>query len=195
MVQQESFKFISCFNFTHFANVFIDDDVSVVDTLWCSEVGLFMLESAPAQPYDDQLCSLGLVEASMQGRRHEIAKLLADDECLMTLTSFPRLGSPDFTWPIHKPQPDNEESFGRSLYFPDEAAYQQIPGYRVWSRNIREKRGEKPKITPSVFRDEFTQIPVDGAPADKPDAVYMDTTYFGFSCCALQVTVQVRTVC
>lgn len=153
-----------------------------------------MLESAPSQPFDEQLSSLNLVEAHMKCRRHEIAKLLAEDECMMTLTSFPRLGAPDFTWPIHNPQPDSENSFGQSLFFPDEAAYQKIPGNRVWSRNIREKRGEKVKITPSIFRDENTQIPVDGAPADKPNAVYMDATYFGFSCCAFQVTIQVHIV-
>lgn len=180
---------LRCLQFTRFT--FVYDNIPDVDTLWSAEVAGFMLESAPAQPFDDQLSSLDSVEASMKIRRQEIAKLLAKDECLMTLTSFPRLGAPDFTWPIHKPQPDNEDSFGRSSYFPDEAAFQKIPGNRVWSRNIREKRGEKVKITPSIFRDENTQIPVDGAPVDKPDAVLMDATYFGFSCCALQVTVQV----
>lgn len=168
-----------------------DESPNDLDTLWSAEVGGFMLESAPAKPFDHELSSLNLVEADMKQRRHEIAKLLAEDECLMTLTSFPRLGAPNFTWPIYEPQPLNKDSFGQSMYFPDEAVFQKIPGNRVWTRNIREKRGEKVKITPRIFRDENTQIPVDGAPVDKPDAVHMDSTYLGFSCCALQVTFQV----
>lgn len=150
-----------------------------------------MIESAPAQPFDEQLNSLSLVETSMRIRRHEIAKLMAEDECMMTLTNFPRLGAPKFTWPILKPQPHCENSFSRSKYFPDDAIYPHRASYRAWIRNIRERRGENVKITPSVFKDKFTQIPVDGAPADKPDAVYMDASCFGFGCCALQVTFQV----
>lgn len=161
-------------------------------TLWCCEVGRYMLESAPAQPFDDKLSSLGLVEASMRGRRQEIAKYLAEDECMMTLTSFPRLGTPGFTWPMIEPQPNKVDSLTQSVYYPDEAIHIHLTGYKVWTRNIRERRGEKVKITPLVFKDAKTQIPVEGAPADKPDAVYMDTSCFGFGCAALQVTFQVK---
>lgn len=169
-----------------------DKNPNDVKTLWCSEVGRFMLESAPAKPFDEQLSSLSLVEASMRIRRQEIAKLLAEDECLMTLTNFPRSGAPKFTWPTLKPQPSCCDSFSQSKYYPDDAIYPHRASYRAWIRNIRERRGEKVKITPSVFKDAKTQIPVDGAPVDKPDAVYMDASCFGFGCCALQVTFQVQ---
>lgn len=165
---------------------------SDVQTLWCSEVGRFMLESAPGKPFDEQLSSLNWVETSMKIRRQEIAKLLADDECMMTLTNFPRAGTPKFTWPTLKPLPYCGESFSQSKFYPDDAIYPHRVSYKAWMRNIRERRGEKVKITPSIFRDANTQIPVEGAPAEKPDAVYMDASGFGFGCCALQVTFQVE---
>lgn len=150
-----------------------------------------MIESAPAQPFDDELNGINLVEETMKMRRHEIAELLAEDECMVTLTNFPRLGTPNFTWPIHKPQPDDADGFGQSIYFPDEAIHPYYTAYKVWIRNIRERRGEKVNIRSTIFKDVNTQIPVDGAPSDKPDAVYMDATGFGFGCCALQITFQV----
>lgn len=101
-------------------------------TLWCSEVGRFMLESSPAQPFDEQLSSLNLVEASMKIRRQEIAKLLAADECMMTLTNFPRAGAPKFTWPILKPSPNCGEIFSRSKYYPDNAIYPHRVSYKAW---------------------------------------------------------------
>lgn len=128
----------------------------------------------------------------MKIRRREIAKLLAEDECMMTLTNFPRAGAPKFTWPILKPLPYSSDSFSQSKYYPDDAIYPQRVSYKAWIRNIRERRGEKVKITPSIFKDVKTQIPVDGAPADRPDAVYMDASCFGFGCCALQMTFQVE---
>lgn len=151
-----------------------------------------MLESAPGKPFDDRLSSLNTVEAGMKIRRQEVAKLLATDECLMTLTNFPRAGAPKFTWPTFKPLPCCGETYSRSKYYPDDAIYPHRVSYKAWIRNVRERRGEKVKITPSVFKDAETQIPVEGAPADKPDAVYMDASCFGFGCCALQVTFQVK---
>lgn len=162
-----------------------------VKSLWRSEVGHFMLESSPGQPYEGLLDYINKVEANMKYRRHEIDELLADDESMMTLTNFPRLGAPDFTWPIYKPQPDNEDSVNRSLYFPDEAIFPHRASYNAMTKNIRLRRGDKVNINLTVFKDKNTQIPVEGAPADQPDAVYMDAIGFGFGCCCLQVTFQV----
>lgn len=151
-----------------------------------------MMESAPAKPFDDQLSSLNSVEESMKIRRQEVAAHLAEDECLVTLTSFPRLGTPNFSWPMVEPQPNRVDSLTHSIYYPDEAIHIHLTGYKVWIRNLRDRRGENVKITPSIFKDEKTQIPVEGAPTDKPDAVYMDASCFGFGCAALQVTFQVE---
>lgn len=152
-----------------------------------------MLESSPGQPYEGLLDYINTVEANMKHRRHEVEELLAEDESMMTLTNFPRLGAPDFTWPIYKPQPDKEDSVNASLYFPDEAIFPYRPSYNAMTKNIRLRRGDKVNINLTVFKDKNTQIPVEGAPADQPDAVYMDAIGFGFGCCCLQVTFQVYT--
>lgn len=147
-----------------------------------------MLETSPGQPYEWD--SVVKVQENMEYRRQEIAELLADNESMLTFTNFPRLGTPEFTWPIHKPQPDNEDSICRSLYFPDEAISTYRPSNYAIAKNIRLRRGEKVNINLKIFKDENTHIPVDGAPADQPDAVHMDAIGFGFGCCALQVTFQ-----
>lgn len=160
---------------------------SGVQSLWRPEYGAFMIEGMPGKPYNGLLAYINMVEANMKYRRQEIKELLHKDEIVITLTSFPRLGAPNFTWPIHKPQPNDERSAGHSIYFPDEAIFPHHPRFVTLTKNIRQRHGEKVNITPTVFKDENTKIPVDGAPADKPDAVYMDATGFGACCCCLQV--------
>lgn len=129
----------------------------------------------------------------MKYRREEVNELLPSDEVLMTLSNFPRLGTPNCTWPIYKPK--SESGLSRSLYFPDEAISTCYLRWGALTQNIGKRRGKKINIDVPVFKDKNTQIPVDGAPADKPDAVHMDAMGLGLSCCSLQVTVQVKILC
>lgn len=158
--------------------------------MWRPEYGAYMIEGTPGKPYGGLLAHFNVVEANMRYRRQEASELLHDDEVVMSLTNFPRLGAPEFTWPIYKPQPDNEGGAARSLYFPDEAIFPGHPRFKTLTRNIRQRRGEKVDIRLTVFKDENTKIPVEGAPADKPDAVHMDAMGFGMGCCCLQLTFQ-----
>lgn len=128
----------------------------------------------------------------MKRRRQEVREHLSKDEYIMTLTSFPRLGTPEFTWPITTPQLNHKTSVGRSIYYPDEAISQIYPRFMSFTHNVRQRRGENVKTKLNVFKDINTTIPVEGAPADQPDAVFMDAIGFGGSCCCLQVTFQVR---
>lgn len=165
---------------------------SKVDALWRPEYGSFMLESSPGRPYDGLSKSINLVEANMRRRRQEVLEYLSKDEFIMTLTSFPRLGTPEFTWPVaDESHLSHKSSVGRSLYFPDEAISQIYPRFMSFTHNVRQRRGENVKIKLNVFKDENTEIPVQGAPASQPNAVYMDAIGFGASCCCLQVTFQV----
>jgi len=50
-------------------------------------------------------------------RRKQVQALLAKDEHLMTVTAFPRLGSPHFLEPHHSPNGQASQS----LFIPDEA--------------------------------------------------------------------------
>lgn len=91
---------------------------------WSPECANYMLEAMPSRPYEADLTSLLKIEANMRKRREELAGLLDHDEALMTFSTFPLLGSPDFLWPRVHPTP----SLGitRSIFFPDDAIYPGI---------------------------------------------------------------------
>lgn len=126
----------------------------------------------------------------MRFRREEATELLKENEYIMSLTAFPRLGCPKFTFPSYEPRPDDENCVARSLYFVDEAIFPGHARFKTLSRNIRMRRGSKVSIDLPVFKDENTKIPVEGSRADKPDFVHSDAMGFGMGCCCLQLTFQ-----
>lgn len=166
-----------------------------VDTLWRPEYGRYMLESTPGAPYGSSPHDFLLVERSMLLRRSQVQKLLGEDERLMTVTMFPRLGSPRFLEPHFEP---NGES-SQSLFIPDEAINLH-PRFRTLTANIRKRRGSKVAINVPIFKDTNTPSPFveqfpksifpESAEAAKPDHIYMDCMCFGMGCCCLQVTFQ-----
>lgn len=62
--------------------------------LWRPEYGAYMIEGTPGKPYgvgsDSLLSYFNAVEANMKARREEVQSLLAEDEALLCITSFPR---------------------------------------------------------------------------------------------------------
>lgn len=166
------------------------DDPMGVKSLWRPEYAAYMIEGTPGQPYGGLLAHFNVVEANMRYRRQEVSELLQPDEVVMSITSFPRLGTPGFTWPVHQVTPDDEDCAARSLYFPDDAIFPDHPRFKTLTRNIRMRRGEKVDINLTVFKDENTKIPVEGSPADRPEAVHLDAMGFGMGCCCLQLTFQ-----
>lgn len=170
-----------------------------VKSLWRPEYGAYMIEGTPGKPYGGLLAHFNVVEANMQYRRQEAANSLLPGEVLMKLTNFPRLGSPDFTYPPAQPTPDSGAS--RSLFFPDEAIFGGHPRFKTLTRNIRHRRGEKVAINIPIYKDENVPTPFkenlialgdDGSSekAAKEDHVYMDAMGFGMGCCCLQLTFQ-----
>lgn len=105
-----------------------------------------MVEGTPGQPYGGLLAHFNVVEANMRYRRNEVTELLPPGETVMSITNFPRLGSPLFTHPPYYPTPDDEAAASRSLYFPDEAIFPGHPRFKNLTRNIRQRRGEKVDI-------------------------------------------------
>lgn len=165
-------------------------DPDGVKSLWRPEYGAYMIEGTPGKPYGGLLAHFNLVEANMRYRREEVTALLKPNERVMSITNFPRLGSPLFTAPEYLPTPENELSAARSLYFPDEGIYPGHPRFKTLTRNIRMRRGEKVQIKLKVFRDKNTVLPVEGAPEGEPDVVHLDAMGFGMGCCCLQLTFQ-----
>ena len=157
-----------------------------------------MVEGTPGIPYGtDGLLLTGLceVEESMRYRRREVLSVLEPDESVVSITSFPRLGCPDFTHPQAHAKP--ETSASGSLYFPDEAMNQSHPRFKTLVINLRARRKRKVIINVPIFRDVNTPDPfIELAPneesrkAMKPNHVYMDAIGFGMGCCCLQLTLQ-----
>lgn len=172
---------------------------SEVKSLWRPEYASYMVEGTPGKPYGGLMAHFNIVEANMRARRLEIREYLRPDEVVLTLTSFPRLGCGNFTWPPADTNPRNGAS--RSLFFPDDAIYPGHPRFKTLTRNIRERRKKKVVINIPIFKDINTPYPFvedfsilgdDGEAqnAAKQDHVYMDAMGFGMGCCCLQVTFQ-----
>lgn len=165
-------------------------DPDGVKSLWRPEYGAYMIEGTPGKPYGGLLAHFNVVEANMKYRRQELAELLGPGESVLSITNFPRLGCPNFTYPEFATRPNDPECFAQSDYFPDEAIYPGHPRFKNLTRNIRLRRGEKVSINLKVFRDENTKLPVNGSPPGQPDVVHMDAMGFGMGCCCLQLTFQ-----
>uniref|UniRef100_A0A0K8TTX2 Glutamate--cysteine ligase n=1 Tax=Tabanus bromius TaxID=304241 RepID=A0A0K8TTX2_TABBR len=165
-------------------------DPEGVKSLWRPEYGAYMIEGTPGKPYGGLLAHFNVVEANMRYRRNELTSLLPPGEFVLSITNFPRLGCPKFTYPEFDVTPNDEESAAKSFFFPDEAIFPGHPRFKTLTRNIRQRRGEKVAIKLKVFLDKNTKLPIEGSPPNEPDCVYMDAMGFGMGCCCLQLTFQ-----
>ena len=66
-----------------------------VQSLWRPEYASYMIEGTPGKPYGGLLGHLNVVETNMKYRCCEVTALLKPDERIFSITSFPRLGSPN----------------------------------------------------------------------------------------------------
>lgn len=165
-------------------------DPSNVKSLWRPEYAAYMIEGTPGKPYGGLLSHFNLVESSMKYRREEAAKLLNADETVMSITSFPRLGCPQFSHPPFNVTPADPLSAAQSLFYPDDVIFSGHPRFKNLTRNIRMRRGEKVCINVPVYKDEKTKYPIENALPETPDHVYMDAMGFGMGCSCLQLTFQ-----
>jgi len=168
-------------------------------SLWRPEYSSYCIEGTPGAPYSGQISCFNEVELNMKLRRDEVEKLLEDNEILVSMSIFPRLGVNPFTQPHSKP--DVDHSFTRSLFWPNEATFQGHPRFRTLTRNIRMRRGEKVCInvpvypdenTPSGYLEDLSQFGDDGTSqaVSEPGHIYMDAMGFGMGLSCLQVTFQ-----
>ncbi|VEU20784.1 DEKNAAC101764 [Brettanomyces naardenensis] len=173
------------------------------DVLFHPEYGRFMLEATPLRPYDGRkLSDYIYVEKNMAIRRDVARKEMTDREVYpVTMTAFPTMGCPNFTYP--EAEPNGRAS--QSLFLPDEIINKHVR-FPTLTANIRKRRGQKVDINVPLYRDEYTDMdhldstipkrdlfPSDKEPfqgAAKPGYIYMDSMGFGMGCCCLQVTMQ-----
>ncbi len=127
--------------------------------------------------------------------RRQLAKsVLAEDEILLSIVSFPLLGVGDFT--THNPGDLHIKGpVGRSLYIPDDIINPH-PRFATLTSNIRNRRGGRVNCHVPVFKDTNTRVgEAPAAPADEftggevvPPEVYMEAMSFGMGCCCLQAS-------
>lgn len=141
-------------------------------------------------------------------RRRKLAKEhMNAEEYPITLTTYPRLGSPGvFTSPFFPPSGEKL----RSQFVPDEIANPHIR-FPTLAANIRARRGRKVQVNVPVFRDEKTTWPwkdptvnydLHNWPEDddvrngaSPDNfIHMDAMAFGMGSCCLQITFQAKNI-
>ena len=171
------------------------------------EFGRFMLEATPGKPWGIGFKELLEVEPNMKLRRCIAKDHMLPNEYPITLTTFPRLGSPGvFTEPYY---PASGSKL-RSQFVPDEIANPHIR-FPTLAANIRSRRGRKVQVNVPVFRDEQTpwpwrdptvnydlhQWPEDddvrnGAAPD--NFIHMDAMAFGMGSCCLQITFQAKNI-
>jgi len=131
---------------------------------------------------------------------------MANTEFPITLTTFPRLGSPDCivpSFPVSGPKL-------RSQFVPDEIANPHIR-FPTLAANIRSRRGRKVEVNVPVFKDENTPWPwkdptvnydLHNWPEDddvrngaaKDNFIHMDAMAFGMGSCCLQITFQAKNI-
>lgn len=147
-----------------------------------------MVEGTPGFPYEHQIQCFNRVEANMRLRRKQVQELLGEDEYIVTVTAFPRLGSEAYTWPSY-PAGINENEVSRSLFWTDQAIFPGHPRFKSLTRNIRERRGQKVRINVPIYIDHNTEEPFvedlkgkevdeDSKNAMLPNHIYLDAVHF-----------------
>ncbi|KAM7220005.1 glutamate--cysteine ligase [Rhypophila decipiens] len=171
------------------------------------EFGRFMLEATPGMPWGIDLKELLSVESDMKLRRRIAKDHMRHNEYPITLTTFPRLGSPGvFTEPYY---PVSGPKL-RSQFVPDEIANPHIR-FPTLAANIRSRRGRKVQVNVPVFKDEKTPWPwtdptvnydLHNWPEDDDvrngaapeNFIHMDAMAFGMGSCCLQITFQAKNI-
>lgn len=140
--------------------------------------------------------------------RRSIAKQhMHDDEYPITLTTFPRLGTPgQFTLPYYPPSGPKL----RSQFVPDEIANPHIR-FPTLAANIRSRRGRKVQVNVPIFKDKnvpehwidpTVNYNLHNWPEDDDvrngaapeNYVHMDAMAFGMGSCCLQITFQAKNI-
>lgn len=169
------------------------------------EYGRYMIEGTPLKPYNGNLLEdYAYVETNMATRRLLGNNELPPNMHLVTLTSFARLGCPEFTSPESKPVGPALQS----LFLPDEIINRHVR-FPTLTANIRKRRGRKVAINLPLYPDVNTKLVDDLIPLDrklypsdkeaalgaaKPGHVYLDSMGFGMGSSCLQVTMQAADV-
>ena len=120
-------------------------------TAWRPEYGEWMIEAVPSMPYGNFTSTILGVEQNMRLRQQRIQSVLANNEHVMSIVSFPTFGVGTFTEPSLPPGGPVSESD----YAPD-GCINPHPRFATLTGNIRQRRGSKVQIRVPLFEDTMT---------------------------------------
>lgn len=129
-----------------------------VETLWRPEYGRYMIEGTPGKPYSG-IQNILEVETNMKRRRSEVAKLLNEDELILTVTNFPRLGAAPTCCDPAAPFPPTGV-VAESRFLPDSIINPHFR-FATLTANIRERRGSNVRIDVPLYKDTNTDPFID----------------------------------
>jgi len=142
------------------------------------EYASYHIEATPSMPYGNHVRDLCKVECNMRMRRAFINQFLKEDEILLSMGNFPRLGVGICTYPNF---PVNGP-IAQSEYLSDEIINHH-PRFAALTKNIRARRKKNVSSRVPIFQDKYTT---------KISPIEMDAMAFGMGCSCLQVTFQAR---
>jgi glutamate--cysteine ligase catalytic subunit len=142
-----------------------------------NEYTKYIIETVPASPFDHDHSAFGKLEQNISLRKRIIQKFLSEDEYVISLTSFPRLGCTNFTWPNELPlQPLGSREHYNSLFYSNKIIMNRELMLAATYNKI-DRRESLPAIYVPIFKDKHTPKPfIDGdIPKElvKPDHIYM----------------------
>ncbi|GAM28064.1 hypothetical protein SAMD00019534_112400 [Acytostelium subglobosum LB1] len=175
-------------------------DPQNVDYLWRPEYGRFMIEGTPGQPYHGLGRQLLSIEESLIKRREEIESHLKENERILTIASYPRMGVEHFAEPYSSPN----GLVAESQFLPDTVINPHFR-FSTLTANIRKRRGKNVSINIPMYKDINTPPQQDhqtfvspsndkAEPYNQPYNIYMDAMGFGMGCCCLQATFQMSNI-
>ena len=128
------------------------------------------------------------VQQNMKYRKNFIQNFLKEDEYVISLTSFPLLGCPNFTIPAYNPT-DIFKQHNSMFYSNDIILDRSL--FKSATFNKIDRIRSQPIINVPIFEDLCTPKPfIEELPnglRSKPNFIYMDHDGFAMGCCCIQV--------
>lgn len=160
------------------------------------EYGRWMIELIPKAPIEDFLYS-GVLMNSLNNVFKLIKDMVKDHDVYLSYTLPPKLGT--LSYPHHYcPGLTHEEiakrnEISQSEYMADEMINTH-PRFPTFTRNVRQRRHEKPQITADIYKDIHTDME-NILPGEKePGKIHLDAFTFGMGMSSLQVTFGVSNI-
>ncbi|KAL4221497.1 hypothetical protein ACF0H5_019754 [Mactra antiquata] len=169
------------------------------ETEWHPEMTKYIIEGIPKRPYGMRgIIDLVSMETNMRLRRKQVADLLGENEKVLTISSFPRLGCDGCTDRISNPTINMQ----LTSCVMDDLISEDNFKFRGLIQGVEDRRGNKVTISIPVYKDKNTnylsqdeithEISEKQETDQQPNDIAIDHALYGPACCCIQVTIQAK---